>query len=349
MTEPVISCTGVNKAFGDTVAVEDVTFDVFPGEIVSILGPSGCGKTTVLRMIAGLEAPDAGEITIRGELASTPRRQTPPERRGVGMVVQEYALFPHMTVGQNIAFGLRGLSEGARSSRVTEVMSLVKLENLEARYPHELSGGQQQRIALARTMAPRPFAVLLDEPFSNIDAGMRMEVRREVEAILRADGAAAVLVTHDREEAFALADRVGIMNEGRLEQIDVPEAVYHLPVNRQVAGMTGACDFIPGTVTADGSADTEAGILTLATAGGIATGAGVEVVVRPDDFGIEMRDSGSSIVEAREFRGDETVLTVRLPSGATVRCRREPYCDTTPGARVDLVLRRPRPFMAFSV
>ena len=234
MTDAVLQCLGVTKTFGDFVAVRDVSFDVAPGEIVAILGSSGCGKTTVLSLIAGLEAPNSGQILIRGDVASTPQRQTPPDKRGIGMVVQEYALFPHMTVRQNVSFGLNSLSNAEKKDRVAEVMSLVRLENLEDRYPFELSGGQQQRIALARTMAPRPFAVLLDEPFSNIDAGMRSDVRRDVEAILRANNTAAVLVTHDRDEAFAIADRVAIMSEGELNQVDAPEAVYHLPASRQL-------------------------------------------------------------------------------------------------------------------
>ncbi len=238
MNEAVLQCVGVTKSFGDFVAVRDVTFDVSRGEIVAILGSSGCGKTTVLRLIAGLERPDAGQILIRGEVASTPQRQTPPDKRGIGMVVQEYALFPHMTVRQNVAFGLNNLSNDQKKDRVAEVMSLVRLENLQDRYPHELSGGQQQRIALARTMAPRPSAVLLDEPFSNIDAGLRSEVRRDVEEILRVNDIAAVLVTHDRDEAFAIADRVAVMSDGELHQVDTPEAVYHLPSSKRVAQMT---------------------------------------------------------------------------------------------------------------
>ena len=350
MNGPVIQCDGVTKNFGDFVAVRDVSFDVSPGEIVSILGSSGCGKTTVLRLIAGLEAPNAGRILIRGEVASTPQRQTPPDKRGIGMVVQEYALFPHMTVRQNISFGLTKLGDTERAARVEEAMSLVRLENLEDRYPHELSGGQQQRIALARTMAPRPFAVLLDEPFSNIDAGMRSEVRRDVEAILRANNTAAVLVTHDRDEAFAIADRVAIMSDGGLHQVGAPEAVYHLPATRQVALMTGTCDFICGAVLSDGTVKTEAGVLPYDThSGDIGPGSEVELVVHPDDFGIDANESGPMVVKAREFRGDETVLVIEFPSGATIRCRQESYCAITPGQRLDLVLLRPVPFAAFSV
>lgn len=350
MNDPVLQCVGITKTFGNFVAVKDVSFDVSRGEIVSILGSSGCGKTTVLRLFAGLEAPDAGEILIRGKVASTVQHQTPPDKRGIGMVVQEYALFPHMTVLQNISFGLNNLSDAERTERVAEVMALVRLENLESRYPHELSGGQQQRIALARTMAPRPLAVLLDEPFSNIDAGMRSEVRRDVEAILRANNTAAVLVTHDRDEAFAIADRVAIMSAGELDQVDAPEAVYHLPVNRRVAQMTGSCDFIGGAVLRNGYVKTEAGVLPYDThSSDIESGSKVDLVVRPDDFGIDANESGAMVVESREFRGDETVLLVKLPSGATIRCRQESYCAITPGQRLDLVRLSPGPFAAFSV
>ena len=349
MNETVLQCVGVTKSFGDFVAVRDVTFDVYRGEIVAILGSSGCGKTTVLRLIAGLERPDAGQILIRGEVASTPQRQTPPDKRGIGMVVQEYALFPHMTVRQNVAFGLNNLSNDQKKDRVAEVMSLVRLENLQDRYPHELSGGQQQRIALARTMAPRPSAVLLDEPFSNIDAGLRSEVRRDVEEILRVNDIAAVLVTHDRDEAFAIADRVAVMSDGELHQVDTPEAVYHLPSSKRVAQMTATCDFIEGVVLQDGTVETEAGILAYDThSSDIKPGSSVELVIHPDDFGIDENESGAMIVQAREFRGDATVLMIALPSGATLRCRQDSHCAITSGRRVDLILNRPGPFAAFS-
>ncbi|HAL46273.1 MAG: ABC transporter ATP-binding protein [SAR202 cluster bacterium] len=348
MTAPLLKCVGLAKSFGDFLAVRNVSFEVFPGEIVSILGSSGSGKTTVLRLIAGLEAPTAGEVIIQGEVASTPERQTPPDKRAVGMVVQEYALFPHMTVEQNIAFGLHELDDAEIGERVTEVMELVQLPELGARYPHELSGGQQQRVALARTLAPRPVTVLMDEPFSNVDAGMRSEMRRQVEAILRDGQMAAVFVTHDRDQAFAIADRVGIMSDGEMAQVDTPEAVYHLPVSRHVARLTGACDFLPGEVQADGTAITEAGVFPiLSPAEELESGAEVDLLVRPDDFGIEVNESGAALLQSREFRGDETMLVAAMPSGRTLRCRKESFFDLSAGIRVDLVLRRPTPFAAF--
>ncbi len=348
MTEPLLKCVGLAKSFGDFLAVRNVSFEVYPGEIVSILGSSGSGKTTLLRLIAGLEAPSAGEVIVQGTVASTPDKQVAPDQRAVGMVVQEYALFPHMTVEQNIAFGLHGLDSDERAARVTEVMELVQLPELGSRYPHELSGGQQQRVALARTLAPRPVTILMDEPFSNVDAGMRNEMRREVEAILRDGKTAAVFVTHDRDQAFAIADRVGIMSDGEMAQVDTPEAVYHLPVSRHVARLAGACDFLSGTVQVDGTAFTEVGVFPILSAGEeLGPDADVDLLIRPDDFGIEVNESGTVLLESREFRGDETMLVVTLPSGATLRCSKESFFGLPAGIRVDLVLRRPTPFAAF--
>ena len=223
---PVVRCSGVTKRYGAVAAVEGLSFALQPGEILSILGPSGSGKTTVLRLIAGFESPDRGEIQIQGRVVSGPAVHVPPNRRNVGMVFQEYALFPHLTVAQNVSFGLRRMSRQERGRRLAEVLALARLGGLEERYPHELSGGQQQRVALARTIAPRPVTVLLDEPFSNLDAGMRRRLRQEVTDILRAHTIATVFVTHDREEAFAMADRIGVMNDGHLEQLDTPDRIY---------------------------------------------------------------------------------------------------------------------------
>ena len=349
MSEPLVRCVGLTKAFGDVVAVREVSFDVWPGEILSILGPSGSGKTTVLRLIAGLEAPTAGQVLIHGEVASSPVRQTPPDRRAVGMVLQEYALFPHMTVKQNISFGLRDLDAAGREQRVAQVMELVRLPGIRDRYPHELSGGQQQRVALARTLAPHPVTVLLDEPFSNLDAGMRHDMRQEVEAILREDQTAAVFVTHDRDEAFAMADRVGIMRDGEMDQVDTPEAVYHMPVNRHVARLTGTCDFLRGRLNADGTVATEAGTLRCqGAAGELEPGAEVELLVHPDDFGIAPSESARAVVASREFRGDETMLVLTLPSGATLRCRQDSFSQLQVGTRVELRAVRPQPFAAFA-
>ena len=220
-------------------AVDQVTLTLMQGELLALLGPSGCGKTTLLRLIAGLEAPNEGAIVLSGRPVAGPGGWVPPERRQLGMVFQDYALFPHLTVAQNVGFGLDRLRKQAPQAlhdRVAEAIALVGLEGLEKRYPHELSGGQQQRVALARSIAPQPSLILLDEPLSNLDARVRQRLRQEVRAILKRAGAAAVFVTHDREEAMAIADRVAVMRRGQIEQIDSPEGLYWEPDSRFVAG-----------------------------------------------------------------------------------------------------------------
>ena len=342
---PAIRCRGLSKRFGDVLAVDSVDLDVWRGEIVAVLGGSGSGKTTLLRLIAGFELPVAGTIRIRGEEMSAPGFAAPPDSRGVGMVVQEYALFPHMSAARNIAFGLNGLPSAERAERVRRALAMVNLEGLGERYPHELSGGQQQRVALARTLAPDPAAALLDEPFSNLDSAMTQRLRREVEAILRSQGASAIFVTHDREEAFAVADRVGVMIDGRLLQTDTPERVYHFPATPEAARLTGTCDFIPGVVRVDGAIETELGALPAARA--LPAGARVEALLRPDDFDLTPNESGRAVAAAREFRGDEVILRIRLESGAQIRCRLRSHSTLPAGARVELRAARELGFMAY--
>ncbi|HWR21087.1 MAG TPA: ABC transporter ATP-binding protein, partial [Verrucomicrobiae bacterium] len=246
----VIRLDRVSKHYGGdgTPAVEEISFSVEQGEILVLLGPSGCGKTTTLRLIAGFEAPDGGRIEIGGRTVAHSTIFLPPEQRGVGMVFQDYALFPHLTVQENVAFGLRHVSVEQQQNRIAEALELVGLSTLQGRYPYELSGGQQQRVALARALAPGPQVVLLDEPFSNLDADMRAQIREDVSAILRQAGTTAIFVTHDQEEAFVIADRVGVLNHGRLEQLDHSEAIYHTPATRFIAGFVGSADFVPGLV-----------------------------------------------------------------------------------------------------
>ncbi len=267
----------VSKRFGAAgpPAVDGLSLRVSEGEILALLGPSGCGKTTTLRLIAGLESPDAGTITLRGQIVAGPGRAVPPEERGVGIVFQDYALFPHLTVADNVAFGL---PRAARRSRVEAVLELVGLGGFGPRYPHELSGGQQQRVALARALAPAPALLLLDEPFSNLDADLRAQMRDEVERILRTSGTTAVFVTHDQEEAFTLADRVGVLLAGRIEQLAPPQELYHRPATRFVAAFVGAADFLPGVVSTQGIV-TEVG--TFANVDQLAAGARVDVMIRP--------------------------------------------------------------------
>ncbi len=239
----MLELVGISKRFGDVTAVADFSLSVPHGELLALLGPSGCGKTTVLRIVAGLEKPDSGQVLLGGRDA-TP---WPPERRGVGLVFQSYALFPHLSVAGNVAYGLRG---AARWRRVRELLELVDLSGYERRKPHELSAGQQQRVALARALAPEPKVLLLDEPLSALDAALRKELRGELRALLKRMGMTALYVTHDQEEALALADRVAVMQEGRLEQVDVPEGLYNRPKTPFVASFLGRANLWPGRVLA---------------------------------------------------------------------------------------------------
>ncbi len=343
----LIRCRSVSKRFGDVKAVDSVSLALHPGEIVAILGQSGCGKTTLLRLIAGYEELDSGEVEVGGHTVSSASEHAPPERRGIGMVFQEYALFPHMTVAQNVGFGLRGMSARDRRRRIWDALSLVELLGFEERFPHELSGGQQQRVALARTLAPSPLAVLLDEPFSNLDAGMRLAVRQDVVAILRAKSIAAVFVTHDVEEAFAIADRIGVMVEGRLVQTDAPDALYSAPCGIDVARLVGDCDFIDG-VMRGGAVDTSIGMLRAECADGrIRDGGAALVMVRPQDLRIDADADSACVVAAHEFHGADTVLTAQMPCGGTVRCRQPGYSPLTTGARVRLTPSEGKVFRVF--
>jgi iron(III) transport system ATP-binding protein len=308
---------GVTKRFARNApaAVDGLSFTAAPGEVLALLGPSGCGKTTTLRLIAGFEAPDAGVIEIRGERVAGPGGVLPPEGRGVGVVFQDYALFPHLTVEANVAFGLAHLARVPRTFRVRAVLELVGLDGFQSRFPHELSGGQQQRVALARALAPAPALILLDEPFSNLDADLRAAMREEIGKILRASGTTAVFVTHDQQEAFALADRVGVLNAGRLEQVAPPYELYHQPGTRFVAEFVGAADFLRSMVTEDGIVS-ELG--TLARPADLAPGQAVDIMIRPDDIDFIPHPEGEVVVVGRQFHGDEHLYRLRLTSGARV-------------------------------
>ena len=347
MNDPLIECRSVTKRFGDVVAVDGVDLQLMPGEVLSILGASGCGKTTLLRLIAGFEALDDGQLHIQPNLMSDARQHLPPEHRNIGMVFQEYALFPHLTVAQNVAFGLHGMPKDEQSHRTRDSLELVRLTTLEGRYPHELSGGQQQRVALARTLAPSPVAVLLDEPFSNLDAGMRQDVRQEVEEILRGKGIAAIFVTHDREEAFAFADRVGVMSAGQLVQVDAPGELYRTPVNREVARIVGDCDFLAGVAHGD-VAVTEVGRLPFVCHDGpVKDGTKLSLMVRPQDIALNPSETGDCVVASLEYRGGETMVTAVTSRGVTLRCRQAGYSSLISGTSVDFTPKASGPYLAF--
>ena len=311
---PLLELKDISYAHGAHVVVDRLSFQLEPGQIGCLLGPSGCGKTTVLRCIAGFEHVSAGEISLGGGLIGSATYHVPAEQRRIGMVFQDYALFPHLSVAANIGFGLRALSADASSARVAELLETVGLAGQDQKYPHELSGGQQQRVALARALAPRPRLLLLDEPFSNLDVDLRERLAIEVRDILKAEGTTAILVTHDQHEAFALADQIGVMYEGRIQQWDAPYELYHWPVNRFVADFVGQGVFLPGTIVEPGKIQVELGVLPSDT-GTAEVGAMVKVLLRPDDVVHDDASEQRAEVVAKAFRGAEFMYTLKLPSG----------------------------------
>lgn len=290
-----------------------VNLSVAAGKFLALLGASGCGKTTALRMLAGFVKPDRGSISIGGREVFNEHLNVPPEKRRVGMVFQEYALFPHMSVRKNIAYGLNG---SAHESRVNEMLELVGLHGAGDHMPHELSGGQQQRVALARALAPSPDAILLDEPFSNLDAALRVRVRSDVRDILRAAGVTAIFVTHDQEEALSIADEVAVMMHGKIVQTGAPAMVYRSPVNREVAEFIGDANFL--RARAEGrKVHCEIGeLITEQEHQG-----DVDVMFRPEDLFISTYGEAHAVVEDLQFFGHDQLVHVRLPSGATLRSR----------------------------
>jgi iron(III) transport system ATP-binding protein len=323
----MICAHGVSKRFGAVRAVVDAELCVERGEFVALLGPSGCGKTTLLRLVAGFERPDGGEVRIADVPVAGAGAWVPPERRRVGMVFQDYALFPHLTVAENVGFGVARRSRGRRLS---ELLGLVGLEGFERRYPSELSGGQQQRVALARALAPEPEVVLLDEPWSNIDPLLRGAMRDELAAILRPLGVTVVLVTHDREEAFSLADRIALMRDGTVVQSGSPEDLYLRPADRWAAAFVGAGNFLPGRLDGD-LVETRVGRFPVADRNGATE---VDVLVRPELLVLRPDPAGEAEVVGREFRGHDVFYRLRLGDGTTLVSQR-PSTEVVPlGSRV---------------
>ena len=324
---PAIRVRSVAKAFAAQRAVEDVSLDVEAGTIAALLGPSGSGKTTLLRTIAGFERPDSGTVEIAGRVVAGPGVMVEPEERRIGMVFQQGALFPHLTVEGNVGFGAR------RGERAAECLELVGLAHRASAFPHELSGGERQRVALARAMAADPEVVLLDEPFAALDAGLRETLREEVVGILRAAGASALIVTHDQAEALSLADRVAVLRDGRIAQVGTPEEVYDRPSSRWVAEFLGEADVLPGTIE-DGSALCELGRFAVEDE---LTGA-VDVVVRPESVaigtGATVRGAAEGVVVDRSFYGHDQLVCVELRSGLKVRSRRLGFPAWHPGDHV---------------
>ena len=342
----IMTCTNLKKSFGNGyVAINDLHLSLRQGEILSILGPSGCGKTTLLRLIAGLDVPDTGSITLNGNVLFDAQHNIPSNERGLGMVFQEYALFPHLTVNRNILFGISHLEKKERNKRLSEVLNITKIEELGERYPSELSGGQQQRTALARTLARDPEILLMDEPFSNLDASLRESMRTEVRDILKHSGSSTIFVTHDKEEAFSISDRIAIMSRGKLKQVDPPDKLYFWPESKDIAILSGVCDFISGNINGP-TVETSLGQLSLRLPGALEDGTTVEVAIRPNDFTMTPERTGNGVVVDKHFMGDDTIFKVKINNGDIIQCKHKTHTTLFEGIKVKL---SPGPYVSFNV
>ncbi|MEO0494702.1 MAG: ABC transporter ATP-binding protein [Actinomycetota bacterium] len=310
MTAVPLRLDGVVKRYDDVTAVDGVDLELAPGELLALVGPSGCGKSTLLRSIAGLVSIDAGRIRLDGVLVDDAHDRLPPERRSAGLVFQEHALFPHLTVADNVGFGLRTGGADDRRSRVEEMLDLVDLGGFGERFPHELSGGERQRVALARALAPSPALMLFDEPFASLDHNLRIKLRQDVAAALKATGTPAVFVTHDQQEALAIGDRIAVMRQGRIRQLGTPAEIYHRPVDEFVAAFMGTASFLP-------IADDATSALGPIDMRGVEPTAAV-AMVRPDDIVFAPAESGDAEIVGAEYHGSGWHLRATLPDGTDV-------------------------------
>ena len=336
-----LHCTNLSKSFDSVVALRNVDLAVKTGKVLALLGPSGCGKTTTLRLIAGFETPDSGSIQIKGQTVVGKSIFVEPEERRIGMVFQDYALFPHLDIAENIAFGLR-VNPREKQQIVTDMLNLVGLSDAGKRMPYELSGGQQQRVALARALAPNPAIVLLDEPFSNLDTALRSQVRADVRSILREAGTTAVFVTHDQDEALSLADEVAVMLDGQVAQVAPPQQLYHLPVSRAVAMFVGEANLLPGEAH---------GMVADCTLGQVAlmqhAQGQVDLMLRPESLQLQVVEDGAiGQVIWREFYGHTQRIGLRLIDGVQLVARADSNQVFQPGERVTISV--PQPVQAFT-
>lgn len=333
---PVLELRNVSQAYDSQLVVNELSLSLEQGEIGCLLGESGCGKTTVLRTIAGFEGLLDGEIRIAGQCVSSSGVLLPPAKRKIGMVFQDYALFPHLNIFENVAFGLRGLERTELLRRANDALELVGLYAEHRKYPHEISGGQQQRVALARAIAPRPALLLMDEPFSNLDVSLRERLSMEVRDILKTNGTTALFVTHNQHEAFAVADRVGVMDNGRILQWDTPHQLYHQPTSPKVARFVGEGELIAGMITGADQLETGLGCLSGKLTDRRPPGASVQLLVRPEDV---VHDDASPIkaeVLRRSFRGASILYHLRLRNGDRVQALVPSHCVHEPGEKIGI-------------
>jgi iron(III) transport system ATP-binding protein len=350
--EAVLELDGVVRSYATETAVEDLSLSVGDGEVLTLLGPSGCGKTTTLRLIGGLERPDAGSITLDGRTIADGDTFVPPEERGIGLVFQDFALFPHLTAAENVGFGLSDRSDEPSRARVEELLDLVDLSDHADDYPGELSGGQKQRIALARSLAPEPDVLLLDEPLSNLDVSLRVSMREEIRRIIDETGVTALWVTHDQEEALSVADRVGVMDDGDLQQVGRPEKVFERPASRFVASFLGQAGFLTARVEGD-ALETDVGRIDAERCVDLDTGRRrtVDVLVRPDDLrATPTTGEAHGRVTRRQYQGPSFVYRIETANGDTVYCLQNhtEVFDVGEQVRVDLVADHPLPWYSRS-
>ena len=338
MEHPLLELKEIECRHRGVTVVENLNLHVNQGDLVCLLGPSGCGKTTVLRAIAGFQPLHAGEIRLRDQRISYPGYTLAPEKRRIGMVFQDYALFPHMDVCSNICFGLRDLDKAERKRVSDEMLEVVGLSGLGSRYIHELSGGQQQRVALARALAPKPNLILLDEPFSNLDIDMRERLSNEVRTILKQQGISGILVTHDQHEAFAMGDQIGVMSEGHILQRDTAYNLYHSPANKFVADFIGQGVFVRGTLVSPDTVETPLGTIRGDRAYDWGKGSEVELLLRPDDIVFDPEGPLQATVTQRAFKGAEILYSLKLPDNTEVLSLFSSHHDFQVGENVSINL-----------
>lgn len=348
--EAVLTVDGLTHRFGDTAAIRDLSFSVYEGELLTLLGPSGCGKTTTLRVLAGLERPSAGSVSLGGRPVAGQDGFVPPEQRDVGLVFQDFALFPHLSARENVAFGLSGWSRPERDARLEELFTLVDLDGLEDRMPVELSGGQKQRVALARALAPEPEVLLLDEPFSDLDRDLRLEMREEVRRIIDETGVTAVFVTHDQQEALSISDRLAVIHDGTLKQLGHPEGVFQEPASRFVADFLGNAGFLPAEVTATGLDSPLGPLPEDSLRNPPRPGTEIDILVRPDDLAVEPVGAAAANGEVvyRSYLGPVIQYRVRLADGSTVECLQNHTESLDIGGQVRVELIADHPLSWFS-